>query len=300
VAAQCQVVGQFAADQAGAHDEHPARCVPQRGAQALVGLQVVDTPAQRGRQPRGQGSARAMGQHQVLVAQRPARGAQGAAVRRGVDAHGMGVCQQPQVQARRRGGAGLAHQALGGQVLGHGDGQLRLVVQIAAAVGHQGDGALRVQRAQGFGHQPACTAGAHDDNAWPGVARGGGYNCRAAECLGFQCLHAGRQVRLEIGLGHAAQRAGPVVGYVGETGAGRQATVGVALCLVVEVAAGVADVLQPGVVGQRGVGDGGSAHAGISSVDRRAISLRKCLMAGVTMATKCDSRTRRCTSELMR
>ena len=41
-------------------------------------------------------------------------------------------------------------------------------------------------------------------------------------------------------------------------------------------------------------------HAGNSSADRRAISLRRCLMAGVTMATKCDSRTRRCTSDVIR
>jgi SM-20-related protein len=39
-----------------------------------------------------------------------------------------------------------------------------------------------------------------------------------------------------------------------------------------------------------------TCYAGITGCDSRAISLRMCLMAGETMATKCDSRTRRCTS----
>ncbi len=40
--------------------------------------------------------------------------------------------------------------------------------------------------------------------------------------------------------------------------------------------------------------------AGCSTAERRAISRRRCLMAGVTMATKCASRMRRCGAALIR
>ncbi len=72
VPAQGQVVGEFAADQAGADDQHVFRprdcCLAEHGAQLQVGAQVVDAPAQRCRQGGGQRGLRAVGQHQLVVA----------------------------------------------------------------------------------------------------------------------------------------------------------------------------------------------------------------------------------------
>ena len=157
------------------------------------------------------------------------------------------------------------------------------------------------RRAQGFGQLPAGAAGADDDHAGR-VARGAGHRRCAAAGLGAQGVEIWCFIPFEIGLGHAAQRAGPVVGDVVKTGAGGQPAVGVALGFVVDVAAGVADVLLPWGQGLHGRRNWRllRCHAGISSADRRAISLRRCLMAGVTMATNCASRTRRCTSEPIR
>ena len=259
-----------------------------------------------------------MGQHQVAVAQHAPRGAQLAGV--GADAHGMGVGQQGDAQAVRRIAAGFGHQGQRVQLARHGHRQQRLVVPVASAGRHQGDGQRGVVLAQRLGQLPARTAGADDDHARlatrADVGRG--------RCAGLrpQRLQRGGFVRRKIGLGHPAQGAGPVVRNVCQPCAGWQPSIGVAVGLVVDVAAGVADVALPGrlccCVGQRVVdglrggaqregvdcrrrgGGCGGRHAGISSVLSRAISLRRCLMAGVTMATKCDSRTRRCTSELMR
>ena len=258
-----------------------------------------------------------MGQHQVAVAQHAPRGAQLAGV--GADAHGMGVGQQGDAQAQRRIAAGFGHQRQRVQLACHGHRQQRLVVPVARAGRHQGDGQCGTVQAQGFGQLPACAASTDDDHAWFAPLADGRGRCAG---LRPQCLQRGGFVRRKIGLGHPAQRAGPVVRNVRQPGARRQAAIGVAVGLVVDVAAGVADVALPGrlccCVGQRVVdglrggaqregvdcrrrgGGCGGRHAGISSVLSRAISLRRCLMAGVTMATKCDSRTRRCTSELMR
>ena len=231
----------------------------------------------------------------------------------------MGVGQQGDAQAVRRIATGFGHQGQRVQLARHGHRQQRLVVPVACAGRHQGDGQCGTVLAQGFSQLPASTTRTDDDHARlvtrAEVGRGG--------CAGLrpQRLQRGGFVRREIGLGHPAQRAGPVVRNVRQPGARRQATIGVAVGLVVDVAARVADVALPGrlccCVGQRVVdglrggaqregvdcrrrGGCGGRHAGISSVLSRAISLRRCLMAGVTMATKCDSRTRRCTSELIR
>ena len=304
VTAQRQVVGQFAADQAGADDEHVLRGIAQRRAQLLVGAQVVDAPAQRCRQAGRQGRLRAVRQDEFAVAQRAARGAQLAL--RAVDVDGVRVGQQAHAQAARGVGAALLDQRLGGQAARHRHRQQGLVVHVAGAGAHQGDRQLRVERAQRLGHLPAGAAGADDEHAGRAAPAGhplagSGFGARA------QGLQAGRLVGREVGLGDAAQRAGPVLGDVLEARAGRQAAVGVALGFVVDPATGVADELPVRCQRLHGGRDRcgarrkrGCAHAGISSADRRAISLRRCLMAGVTMATKCDSRTRRCTSELSR
>ena len=161
---------------------------------------------------------------------------------------------------------------------------------------------LGVALAQRLRHLPAGAAGADDDHARRRCARVPRRDAGGRCCSGCAQRLRG-YVGLEVGLAHAAQRAGPVVGDVVEARAGRQAAVGIALGLVVDQAAGAADELRPGQAGRIG-GDGcarpmlggGRLMPACSSALSRAISLRRCLMAGVTMATKCDSRTRRCTS----
>jgi len=89
VPAQSQVVGQLAANQAGADDEHVLWPAVQRRAQALVGAQVVDAPDQVRRQGLGQLRLGAMGEHQLVVPQWATGGAQGA--RTGADVDRLGV-----------------------------------------------------------------------------------------------------------------------------------------------------------------------------------------------------------------
>ena len=292
VTGQGEVVGQFAAHQTGAHNGHMPWRAAQGGDKALVGLQVVDAPAQPGVQWRGQGGLGAVGQHQLLVAHRPGGGAQRAAG--GADVQGAGVCHQTHAPVRCGLGAAVPHQCVTADLSRHGHRQQGFVVDIAGAGGDQGDRDLGQVCAQVFDQLPAGLAGAdhHDAGLVTGRHR------PAGRCL-LQRLQVRRQVQAEVGLGHAAQRAGPVLWNVGKAGAGSQSAVGVALGFVVDETAGVADVALPGQgsAGAVGVRASGGGHAGISSALRRAISLRRCLMAGVTMATKCDSRTRRCTSE---
>ena len=305
VPAQGEVIGQFTAHQAGAHDHHILGRVAQGGAQPLVGRQVVDAPAQRGRQRRRQGGVGPVSQHELVVAQGAARGAQGAGGR--IDANGVGLGEQANAQAPGRFGAGFLDEFAGVDLPRHGHRQQRLVVHIGLAGADQRDGQIGVVGAQGLCGLPAGAATAHDDHTRC-VSRGG-HDRGGVAGARLQLLQARSLVGFEIAFGHAAQRAGPVVGNVVKAGAGGETTVGVAGGFVVDVAAGVADELAVGRDGLDGRGHralalgrlgGSGVHAGISSALSRAISLRRCLIAGVTMATNCASRTRRCTSECMR
>jgi hypothetical protein len=94
VAAQGQVVGQLAADQARTHDGHVLGCVTQRGAQAQIRVQVVDEP---------------MGQHQLFIGMFAARGVQGLGA--SADAGGLRLRQQVHTQPLRD----LVHVVLPGK-----------------------------------------------------------------------------------------------------------------------------------------------------------------------------------------
>lgn len=244
-----------------------------------------------------------MRQHQLREGQGAACGAQRQGAR--ADAGGLRPGHQAHAQALGRLGTGLAHQAVHGQAPGQRHRQQRLVVHVGRAAADQGDRQRRVQRAQRLGHGPAGTSAAHDHHPRRRFACHAGPGRGRAWCRTRRRAHR-RGIGREVRLGHLAQRTGPVIGNVLVTGARCQPAVRVALGLVVDPAAGVADVLA---VRDGGLG-GGAGHgrapvrigfqAGRVSAHKAATSLRRCLMAGVTMATNCASRTRRCTSELIR
>ncbi|MNF84611.1 hypothetical protein D3C84_669810 [compost metagenome] len=275
-----EVLGQLATDHASADDGHPLRRLGQLRLQAAPAGQVVDPPAQRRRQRGWQCRTRALSQHQLGVRQGAAGGAQLVERRCQTDHEGLRVQAHPQAAGgvSRR----LADQCLGRLAAAQRHRQFRLMVEVALAGTDQGDRHLGIQLAQGFDGGPASEAGTdHHDS--PALRR-------ALHRTGGRCLAPDEG--LEVQLGHAAQRAFPVVRDVLEASAGGQAAVRIAHLLVVDQAAGAADELPPGL------GDG--AHAGISSFIRRAISQRRCLMAGVTMATNCASLMRRCGAALFR
>src|SRR5690606_9870746 len=87
----------------------------------------------------------------------------------------------------------------------------------------------------------------------------------------------------EVRLGHAAVGTNPVFGNVFEAGAGGQAVFRHAGRFVVDQAAGAAHPLSTH-----------AARASAAAASIAWISLRRCLSAGVTMATNTASRCRRC------
>src|SRR5690554_7296926 len=89
--------------------------------------------------------------------------------------------------------------------------------------------------------------------------------------------------QIKVGLAHAAVRAFPVVGQVFETGTRRNAVLGHARRLVIDHAAGAAHPLPAHAASARAL-----------ACSSAWISLRRCLSAGVTMATNTASRSRRC------
>ena len=286
VAFQRQVVCEFTADQAGAddHDVSPPRT--ERFAQTLITGQVVDAPAQLGGQGIGRSRLGAVRQHQMPVAQRAACRAQ--LPRGGDDADRVGGRHHAHAQALRGLCHGFTCELFWRDAANAGNRQRRLVVQVAGAGADERDRDVGIALAQRPRHLPTGAARADDHDAritaYGDRPRGAG---RAAR-------NRLRVIRFEVGLGDAAQRTRPVIGDIVETRAGGEAAVGIALGLVVDKAAGAADERAPH---ER---DDDGAHAGITGALRRAISLRRCLIAGVTIATKCDSRTRRCTGVVIK
>jgi len=126
----------------------------------LVSRQVVDAPAQLGRQASWQRSARAVRQHQLVVAQVAARGAQCARV--AADTHRLGVGQQTHAHARRRVFPAFLHKRFGVERTRQGHREQRLAIHVTGADRYQGDRQLGIQRAQRFGGLPAGPARTHD------------------------------------------------------------------------------------------------------------------------------------------
>ena len=275
---------------------------------------MVDAPAQPRRKQRQGPRFGPVRQHQMLVAQRAAAGAQLAAGRR--DAHSNGMRQQLDIQTPGGIRPLFFRQFADSNAARHRHRQQRFVIHITVAARDQRDGQVRIAFTQGLGHLPARPAGADDHDAsfrvgtCTGCRRAAGSPARA---LG-PCFVQVVDVRLEIAFRHAAQRAGPVVGDVGKPRAGGQTAVFIAFAFVVKPAARPADENFPrqgcldvcrfasavaccgrDVRCGRTFGEGPKrtggrghcgCHVGCSSALNRAISLRRCLMAGVTMATK--------------
>jgi hypothetical protein len=87
-----------------------------------------------------------MGQHQLVVAQGAARGAQLAGFL--ADADGMGVGQQAQLQPAGGGDPGFLDQFFRGDPAGQGDREQGLVVHVARAGGDDRDRQMALSRAR--------------------------------------------------------------------------------------------------------------------------------------------------------
>ena len=288
-----EVVGQFATDEAGTDHRDACRTAGQHGVQLRPRVERVDAPAEIARHRLRLDGPRAHREDQRVVAEAAARGAD--ALARGVDRGDEGMRHQTHRQVVGDIGTERCDQVVRRLAVSERERQRGLRIDVGRVARDQRDRHVGIFRAQRPRDRPAGEPAADDHHALARAQPRRELHDRARRD------RAGRRtvVGIEVLLRHAAQRTGPVVGDVVVARAGREPAVGIAVPFVVHVATGAADEPSPRRLVDDDLGEHG-AHAGVTGVMSRAISFRRCLIAGVTIATKCDSRTRRCGAALIR